>query len=932
MRRLRRFFQQLRSWRKTQEYEERLQAEIEEHLALQTAENVRTGLSPVEARRQAVLKFGAAEAIKEEYRDRKGFPFFETLWQDVRYTLRRLRKTPTFTLTTVLLLALGIGATTSIFTLVYAALLKSLAVANPEALYRLGKQAQCCNWSGYSQTNEWSMISYDLYMHFRDHTNGFAELAAFQASESPFGVRRSGDSEPAQSYEGEFVSGNYFVMFGLQAYAGRLLTPRDDGPGAPATTVMSYRLWQQRYRSDPSIIGSVFDIDGKPFTLIGIAPPAFFGDRLRNNPPDFYLPLSIEPAMEANANLNRPDTSWLDVIGRIKPGVNPISLEAQMRVELKRWLRSHWSDMSANDRAIFSEQTLFLRPGGAGITSMREQYEHWLQILMLVSGFALLIVCANVANLMLVRGMERQQQISLSMALGAQALRLVRQALTESILLSLLGGAAGLATAFAGTRLLLHFAFPTQNGAAGIPINALPSGPVLLFAFAVSFLTGIAFGLAPASMAARANPMDALRGASRTLSLTINARTGSLLRKTLVVSQAALSLVLLSASGLLTVVLYRLETQNLGVDQDHRLVATSNPRLAGYHPDQLTPLYRHIRDTLTSIPGVSAVALCSYAPLNVNAWGADIWIEGHPPPGPGDNNFAILERVTGGYFAAIGTPIVRGRGISEGDTAASQHVAVINEAFARKFFRHEDPLGKYFGRWVGGAGQYQIVGIAKDAHYWMSDLGKSPTPGIFLPESQHDFRPNAGAVEVSPGTHFLNDIVLVSRPGVTISSDQIRKALASVDPNLPIISIQMLSERVAGQFVPQRLMARLTSCFGLLSLILASIGLYGVTAYNATQRINEIGLRMALGAGHGDVISLVLRGAFGLIVLGLLVGLPLTLAAGRFLGSQLYGMNPYDPMVISVSAIALGLSALVASLIPAFRASSISPIEALRPE
>ncbi|MBV9038902.1 MAG: ABC transporter permease, partial [Acidobacteriaceae bacterium] len=639
MRSLQRFFQRLNSWRKTREYEERLQAEIEEHLALQTEENVRAGWSLVEARRQAALKFGAAEAIKEEYREERGFLFFETLWQDARHTLRRLRKAPTFTVTTVLTLALGIGATTSIFTLAYAVLFKSLAVAHPDELYRLGKSAQCCSWNTYSQ-GEWSMISYELYKQFRDHTPGFAELAAFQAGESQFGVQRAGDSEPAQSYGGEFVSGNYFAMFGLPPYAGRMLTTRDDRPGAPATAVMSYRLWKQRYQADPTVIGSVFAIDGKPFTVVGVTPPVFFGDRLRSNPPDFYLPLHAEPALNVDANLNRPNGNWLDVIGRVKPDVNAVSLEAQMRVELKQWLQSHGSDMSANDRAVFSQQTLFLRPGGAGITFLREQYEHWLQILMLVAGFVLLIVCANVANLMLVRGMERRQQTSLSMALGAPVRRLVRQALTESILLALLGGAAGLLVAFIGTRLILHFAFPTQNGMAGIPINASPSGPVLWFAFVVSSLTGVAFGMAPAWLAARANPMDALRGAGRSVGLTSTARTGSLSRKALVVFQAALSLVLLSASGLLTVVLYRLEHQNFGVDQNHRLVASANPRSVGYRPDQLTPLYRRIYESLANIPGVSAVALCSYVPLSSHPWGADIWIEGRPLPGPRDNNFA----------------------------------------------------------------------------------------------------------------------------------------------------------------------------------------------------------------------------------------------------------------------------------------------------
>jgi predicted permease len=540
MRALRRFVKRLSSWARTRRDEERLQAEIEEHLALQTAENLRAGLSAVEARRQAVLKFGAVEAIREGYRDQRGLPFLETLIEDTRHALRRLRKAPAFTITTILTLALGIGATTSIFTLVHAVLLKSLPVANPDELYRLGKEAYCCNWGGYTQDKEFSIVSYNLYKHFRNNTKDFVELAAFSAFDPLFGIRRSGRAEAAESYPGEFVSGNYFAMFGLNAYAGRVLRTQDDQPGAPPVAVMSYRLWQQRYGTSPSVIGSVFDINGKPFTIVGITPPGFFGDTLRNNPPDFFPPLNTEPFLESDANLYTPDNHWLDLIGRLRPGARPASIEAKMRVELKQWLRSHWSEMSANDRARFPRQTLYLRPGGAGIASMRGEYEHWLQILMMVSGFVLLIVCANIANLMLVRGMERRQQISLSMALGAQAPRLVRQSLTESIVLSLFGGAAGLAIAFAGTRLILHFAFPTVGGAAGVPISASPSLPVLLFAFGVSLITGIAFGIAPAWMATRVDPIEALRGASRS-----TLRTGSLPRKSLVVFQAALSLVLL---------------------------------------------------------------------------------------------------------------------------------------------------------------------------------------------------------------------------------------------------------------------------------------------------------------------------------------------------------------------------------------------------
>ena len=927
MRGLRRLFRRMASWTSRQQDEERLRAEIEEHLALQTDENVRAGLSPGEARRQAVLKFGAVAATEESYRDQRGLPFVETLLRDIRHAVRGLRKAPAFTVTTVLTLALGVGATTSIFTLVHAVILKSLAVAKPEELYRLGKESRCCYQGGYSQDKGFSLFSYELYEYFRDNSKGFSELAAFQAAEPDFGIRRVGSAEPALSYPGEFVSGNYFTMFGVRPSAGRLFTGNDDQSGAPPVAVMSYRLWQQKYGSDPSVIGSVFDIDKKPFLVVGITPPAFFGDRLRDDPPDFFLPLNTEPYVEADADLNKHDTHWLNLIGRIRPGAAPTPIEARTRVELKQWLRSHWGEMSPDDRAKFPGQTLFLSPGGAGITGMREAYEHWLWILVMVTGFVLLIVCANVANLLLVRGMERRRQTSLQMALGAQAWRVVRQALTESILLSTFGGAAGLAIAFAGTRLILHFAFPSVAGRSGIPIDASPSMPVLLFAFATSLFTGVAFGIAPAWMATWVSPIEALRGASRS-----TVRTGSRMRKTLVVFQAALSLVLLSASGLLMSALHNLENQDFGFDQNRRTVAMTNPRLAGYRPEQLTHLYQRIHDSILSIPGVSAVALCNYSPLDGNNWRSGVWVDGHTPPGVNDDNFASRDRVTAGYFDVLGNSIVRGRGISERDTATSPHVAVVNQAFARKFFKNEDPIGKRFGRdGAGSERQYEIVGVAKDARYFADNLDKPIAPLFFLPQIQRDLDPKTGSPEID-SSHFLNDILIVTRPGANLPSGRLQQAMASVDPNLPIVLTHTLKEQVAGQFTQQRLIARLTSFFGVLSLVLASIGLYGVTAYNAGLRVNEIGVRMALGADRSHVVALVLRGAFGLIVVGLIVGLPLTFAAGRFLGAQLYGMNPYDPAVTAVAVVTLGLSAFVASLIPALRASLISPLEALRAE
>jgi predicted permease len=715
------------------------------------------------------------------------------------------------------------------------------------------------------------------------------------------------------------VSGNYFTMFGIKAYAGRALTAGDDQPSAPPVAVMSYRLWQQRYGSDPSIIGSVFNLDEKPFTVVGITPPGFFGDTLRNTPPDFFLPLNTEPYVEVDADLNKYNTHWLDPIGRIQPGASPKTIEADMRVELKQWLRSHWGEMDANERAKFPEQTLFLTPGGAGITSMREEYEHWLQILMLVSGFVLLIVCANVANLMLVRGMERRRQISLSMALGAQVSRIVKQALTESIVLALFGGMAGLGIAFAGTRLILHFAFPSLPGLAGVPIHASPSLAVLFFALITSLATGVAFGIAPAWMATRVDPIEALRGASRS-----TARTGSLPRKALVVFQAALSLSLLSASGLLTAALHSLENQNFGFNQDRRVVASTNPRLAGYRTDQLSVLYRRIHDSIASIPGVSSVALCNYSPMGAGGWGAGVFVDGHRPPGPNDDYFAAWDRVTAGFLDVIGTPMIRGRGILEQDTATSRKVAVINEAFARKFFKNEDPIGKHFGREPGASREFEVVGIAKDARYLTYKLDQPIFPFFFLPEPQAEYEKG------NLGSLFLSEIVILTRPGSSLPVARLSQAMASVDPNIPIVSVRTLKEQVAGQFTQQRLIARLTSFFGILSLVLASIGMYGVTAYNAGRRTSEIGVRVALGADRSDVFALILRGALALISVGLLLGIPLALAAGRFLGHQLFGINQYNPFVIAISILALSASALIAALIPAFRASSISPLDALR--
>ena len=925
----RRFLCRLTSLATIRQAEERLRAEIEEHLDLETAVNLRAGLSPCEARRQAVLKFGCVEAIKETYRDQRGLPFMQTLIQDLRLALRRLIMAPAFTIATVATLALGIGATTSIFTLAHAVLLKSLPVAKPDELYRAGKESRCCYWSTWSQKDEWSLFSYDLYTYLRDHVGGFAELAAFSASEDAFGVRRRGSPEPAGSYPGEYVSGNYFLTFGVQPYAGRAIAPADDRKGAAPVAMMSYRLWEAKYALDPSVIGSIFNLNDKAYTVIGITPPGFYGDQLRSPPPDFFLPIYAD-----EADATTPNQYWLDLIGRSRPGVSSAALETGMRTGLKQWLRAHWNDMNPNERALFPQQTLYIRPGGAGITSMRDQYEHWLRILMLTTGFVLLIVCANVANLTLVRGMERRRQTSLCMALGAQGPRMIRQALTESVLLALIGGAAGLALAFAGTRVILDAAFPARAGLAAVPITASPSLPVLLFVFAASLLTGLVFGFGPAWLATRIDPAEALHGAGRA-----TARTGSLSRRALVMIQTALSLALLSAAGLLTMTLHRLENQDFGFMQDRRIVMNTDPRQAGYTEEKLTPIYARIHDSLMAVPGVSAVALAIWSPMGSNFWGALVQIPGRAPAGPGDErDAAAWNRATAGYFDVIGERIIRGRGITEADTEKSRRVAVVNEAFARQFFGNEDPVGRHFGQFPYPNTQYEIVGVVRDARFSsFPPLDKPVGPFFVLPESQHDyFHSSAGKDVEQHGSHVLRDIVIELRPGISTPpaqiNAQIRQALASVDPNLPVLAIHTMQEQVSGQFIQQRLIARLSSLFGVLSLLLASIGLYGVIAYNVSRRTGEIGVRMAVGAAGGAIVGLVLQSALLLTLFGLLIGLPLALAAGRFLGSQLYGFSPYDPAVLSAAVIALALSALAAALIPAVRVATTSPMNALRTE
>jgi predicted permease len=843
--------------------------------------------------------------------------------EDIRYALRQFAKAPGFTATAILTLALGIGATTAIFTLVNAVLLKSLPVADPASLIRVGDTENCCVNGGMQEN--WSLFSYLNYKQFRDNTPGFAQLAAFEAGADQFAARRQGSNHPAEPFVGVFVSGNAFDTLGINAYMGRLLRSSDDAPGAAPVVVLSYRTWQQKYGQDPSIVGGTLMLNGQPFTVVGITPPGFYGERLTSDPSSLWIPLSAEPALlGTGSHLERGDMQWLNVMGRLKPGAGEKQVEAQMQVELRQFLQSPLSKVEPRDSVLIPKQTLHLAPGGAGVQRMQEDYKDGLHLLMWISLFVLLIACANLANLMMVRATTRKQQISVRTALGAPRSRLIRQALTECIVLAVLGGLAGLVIAYGGASMILRLA----AGKSYLPIHATPSPAVLAFAFAASLLTGVLFGVAPAWMTAQADPIDALRDSNRTT------KSGGLwTQKVLVIAQAAISVALLCAAGLLTQSLRNMRHQRFGFDPTNRYILHIDPQMAGYKTTQLDAFYRQLHDSLAVVPGMKSVSYSLYSPMEGDNWGEGVYFEGRPAPPPGSGEqHASWVRAGAGYFEAIGTKIIAGRGITEQDTAATRNIAVVNQTFAKKFYKDGNPIGQHFGDIdQKTAGTYEIVGVTEDTNYW------GPTsrmrPMFFLAGAQWVKYDDPRAQSFEDVSHLqMRAVEMRTNGAIPGLESQVRNVLAQINPNLTVIDFQSFAEQVSDNFSQQSMIAQLTSLFGLLALVLASIGLYGVTSYSVARRTGEIGIRMALGADRMNVLKMVLRGAFLQVAIGLAVGIPLTLIGGRAMASQLFGIKPYDPLILAITVLVLSAAAFVASAIPARRAANTEPMQALRTE
>ncbi|HEX4037640.1 MAG TPA: ABC transporter permease [Acidobacteriaceae bacterium] len=851
----------------------------------------------------------------------------QTLRQDIAYALRQMRLSPVFTLTAMLTLALGIGATTAIFSLIDTVMLKSLPVADPSSLYRIGEGDDCCVQSG--PEDDWGFFSYDFYRRMQQNAPEFSSLAAFQAGSGTWSVRRSQTDRLARPLRGEMISGNYFSTFGLGAFLGRAISPSDDQPNSPPVAMLSYRTWQQQYGSDASVVGSTFIINDHPVTVIGITPPGFFGETLRANPPDLWLPLNLEPTLDGSSALLHHFSSWLRVVGRLRPGASVATTGPRMTALLRHWLVSE-SGMPAEwmpgIQADLPKQNIRVVPAGIGVAAMKEDYSASLRILITVCCLVLLIACANIANLLLARGASRRTQTSIRLALGASRKRLIRQTLTESIVLSVLGGVASLAVAYLGVKLVVALAF---RHAQFVPISAAPSLPVLGFAFALALVTGILFGTVPAWLATHADPADALRGAGRS-----TRDHASWPQKALVIVQASLSVVLLAGAGLLTRSLVNLQHQDFGYQLDHRITINLTAPWATYSQPQLDALYRELQGRLAHIPGVERAALAQYTPLTDN-WGEMVIRQGHGMPGMNDPSDSSWDHVAAGYLETLGEPILRGRSISEDDTASTQNVAVVNEAFVQRFFKPgENPLGQHFGLDLPRySSTFAIVGVVGNAKYVDAANTEPARPLFFVPLAQHSKYADSSLMQqIDDETHFIEGAVLEVHGSMEGLEPQIRQVLSEVDPNLTLLSVRTLEDQVDSRFDQQRAVANMTGLFGILALVLAAVGLYGVTAYTVARRTGEIGLRMALGADRASVIRLVLRGAFLQVAIGLGIGVPAAMGCARLIASQLYHVHGWDPMVLGGSILTLGVCALAASIIPAQRAASIDPVKALRVE
>ena len=910
------------------ELSQHLEDRYQELLASGQSEDAAFRTSLDELKDDNLLARDLKRAEKHFYREpivpgKAGRNVFEGFLQDIRYAFRTLRKSPGFAAVAVLTLALGIGANTAIFTVINSVLLNTLPVDDPEQLVMLTNPDEQGRAVGFDDgVRYW--LTYPEFQDIAQHNfvfSGVLAASSFTTSKRAE-AEGSGESVDAAPAQVKLVSGSYFSVLGLNPILGRAFaTEVDKLRDANPVAVISYGFWQARYGGARDVIGRRLRILKTTYTVVGVMPPQFHGETVGDNP-GIFVPLSMQSEIFPGSDYLSPETNhfnkaeWLQVIGRLKPGVSLAQAKAAIDVEFKQMMQAQAAGMSAHDKQQFMTQSLLVTGGSRGASTLRGDFGKPLEILMAVVGLILLIACANIANILLARAAARQKEIAVRVALGAGGARLVRQMLTESILLAAIGGAVGLLFAeFADVALLRM----VSAGKAQLPLDLHPNGKILAFTLGVSVLTGILFGLAPALRASRVDLNSVLKAAMRGSSRTSLHPGRVPIGKALVVAQVALSLLLLVMAGLFVRSFRNLSETNLGYDRDHIVQFDTNVLTSGYQRAEVIPLYEQILQRLRSIPGVRGASLSDNGLLS----GADsqdpFTLEGEGMPR--EDERVRYDWVGPGFFAASGIPILEGRDISPQDSGNRQRVGVINETFARTFFPKSNPVGKrVVVRNSEGNFDFVIVGVAADSKH--SNVREKPFARFYAPY----FNPEGN----SWPTYATFVVRTFGNPGDVSAS--IRAAVKDVAANLPPVTTETMDQQLADSLATDRMITELSGAFGALAVILVCIGLYGIMAYTVSGRTNEIGSRMALGAQRQNVLWLILRESLVLVCAGVVLGVPIVFAAGKWISSLLFGVKATDPLAIALAAVLMFLVGIVACYVPARRAMNVDPIVALRYE
>ncbi len=873
----------------------RVEREMDEELLfyirMRTRENIGRGMHPDEARRDALRRFGNFEHIKDLCRDIRGGGVIETLLQDLRFGVRRMLKGPGFTIIAILSLALGIGANTAIFSLVNTVLLRPLPVAHPEQLVSVFPVAKDDSIEAFSYPN---------YVDFRDRNAVFSGL--FVTRFAPMSLSHDGNNERIWGY---LVSGNYFDVLGVRAAQGRTFLPEEDQTRlSHPVVVVSYACWRRRFGADPALVGKNIILNGHSFVVVGITPEGFNGTEIAYTG-ELWVPAMMQEWIEPGNNyLDKRGNQNMFATGRLKQGVTQEQAAASLNI-LAQELGKEYPDTNEG-------QTVTLTPPGLIHPMLRGPVISFTGVLMAVVGLVLLIACTNLANLLLARATERRKEIAIRLALGASRIRLIRQLLTESITLSIGGGAAGLLFALWAVNLVMAFKPPVDFP---LTIDLKIDARVFVFSLLASLLTGVLFGLVPALQATKPELVPALKDAA---SQAGHGR--SRLRGGLIAAQIALSLVLLIAAGLVVRTLQHLQTMSPGFDPENALMMSVDVGLQGYDQARGEQFYRQLIERVQSLPGVRSASLADFVPLSLNYNSVDIHVEGQPPARGANVPTAMNASVGLSYFSTMSIPLVQGRDFSGRDKEGAPRVVIVNETFARRFFPGPNPTENAVGKRVsygsGGGKAAQIIGVARDGKYF--SIGEAPRPFIYFPLLQ----------EYSSGAILL--VRASSDPQGMITS--IRSEVQKIDPNLPVYDVKTLAEHMGLSLFPARIAATLLGGFGLLALLLAAIGIYGVMSYAVAQRTREIGIRIALGARPLDVLRLVLRQGITLAVIGLTAGLGGALALTRLMSSLLYGVSATDAGTYLIISLLLTVVVLLACYIPARRATRVDPMRALRYE